>query len=55
MRAGPRVHVGVSSASQVGAGDVVDVHEVAHLPAVLEDLRRLTPLEEDRNMAATPE
>lgn len=29
----------------VGAGHVVDVHEVAHLPAVLEDLRPLAPLE----------
>ena len=29
----------------VGARDVVDVHEVAHLPAVLEDLGRLAALE----------
>ena len=29
----------------VGAGDVVDVHEVAHLAAVLVDLRRLAALE----------
>ena len=29
----------------VGAGDVVDVHEVARLAAVLEDLRRFTALE----------
>ena len=34
-----------SSGEHVGPGDVVDVHEVAHLPAVLEDLRRLAALD----------
>ena len=40
--------------TQVGAGDVVDVHEVAHLPAVLEHPRRLAALQrgaEDRGDA----
>ena len=41
----PRRRLDTAAGREVGRGDVVDVHEVAHLPAVLEDPRRLAALE----------